>query len=88
MRNISTSPMQTFLHLILIMRRQFRTFAPAKRSKMVTELLIVWALGVVAFFVLWALLAKVVQRITRKRNDAAQTDEKTPEDKQSTNTEQ
>ena len=70
------------------MRRQFRTFAPAKRSKMVTELLIVWALGVVAFFVLWALLAKVVQRITRKRNDAAQTDEKTPEDKQSTNTEQ
>ena len=55
---------------------------------MVTELLIVWALGVVAFFVLWVLLAKVVQRITRKRNDAAQTDEKTPEDKQSTNTEQ
>ncbi len=55
---------------------------------MVTELLIVWALGVVAFFVLWALLAKVVQRITQKKYDAVQTNEETPEDKQSTNIEQ
>jgi len=34
---------------------------------MVTELLIVWAIGVVAFFVLWAILTKVVQRISRKK---------------------
>ena len=39
---------------------------------MVTELIIVWAIGVVAFFVLWAVLAKVVHRISerkRKRED-------------------
>ena len=42
---------------------------------MVTELIIVWAVAVVAFFVLWALLAKVVQRISKKKEDAAQKDE-------------
>ena len=31
------------------------------------QLIIVWAIGVVAFFVLWAILAKVVQRISRKK---------------------
>ena len=37
---------------------------------MVIELVIVWALAVVAFFVLWAILAKVVQRISnRKQKD-------------------
>ena len=55
---------------------------------MVTELVVVWILAVVAFFVLWALLAKVVQRIAKKKDGLAQTNDMTSEDKQSTNTEQ
>ena len=35
---------------------------------MVVKLLIVWILAVVAFFVLWALLAKVVKQISDKKN--------------------
>ena len=35
---------------------------------MVTELVVVWALAVVAFFVLWAILAKVVQRISNRKH--------------------
>jgi HAMP domain-containing protein len=35
---------------------------------MVIELIIVWVLAVVAFFVLWALLAKVVQRISNRKH--------------------
>ena len=35
---------------------------------MVVKLIIVWALAVVAFFVLWALLAKAVKRISEKKN--------------------
>ena len=37
-------------------------------------LLMVWALGVVAFFVLWAILAKVIKRISerKQKDDAAQ----------------
>ena len=50
------------------MRRQFRTFAPEKKIEMVTELVIVWALAVVAFFVLWAILAKVIQRISNRKH--------------------
>ena len=45
------------------------------------QLIIVWAIGVVAFFVLWAILAKVVQRISRKKeaekSAEAQTNEAT-----------
>ena len=47
---------------------------------MVTELLIVWIVGVVAFFVLWAILLKVIKRISEKKSqnqDAVQ--EKTTE---------
>lgn len=49
---------------------------------MVTELLVVWIVGVVAFFTLWVILAKVVHRISeRKRHNEdtaqAQTDENT-----------
>ena len=41
-----------------------------KSSIMVTELLVIWIVAVVAFFALWALLAKVVHRISeRKRHD-------------------
>ena len=35
---------------------------------MVVKLLFVWFLGVVAFFVLWALLAKVIKRISEKKH--------------------
>ena len=34
---------------------------------MVRSLLFVWLVGVVAFFVLWALLATLVRRISEKR---------------------
>ena len=34
---------------------------------MVVKLIFVWFLGVVAFFVLWAILAKVVHRISEKK---------------------
>ena len=37
---------------------------------MVIELLIVWAVGVVAFFVLWAILAKVIKRISERKGHA------------------
>ena len=55
---------------------------------MVTELVVVWAIAVVAFFVLWAILAKVIQRITKKKEDASQTNDEHLEDNQSTHTEQ
>ena len=35
---------------------------------MVAKLVFVWFLGVVAFFVLWALLAKVIRHISEKKN--------------------
>jgi len=34
---------------------------------MVTELLVVWIVGVVAFFSLWAILLKVIKRISEKK---------------------
>ena len=37
-------------------------------SKMVTELLVVWIVGVVAFFVLWAILLKVIKRISERKH--------------------
>ena len=39
-------------------------------SIMVTELLVVWIVGVVAFFVLWAVLLKVIKRISEKKQKA------------------
>ena len=35
---------------------------------MVTKLLFVWLLGVVAFFVLWAILAKIIHKISEKKH--------------------
>ena len=48
-----------------------KSFLPLRQnlSKMVTELLVVWIVGVVAFFVLWAILAKVVQRISNRKHE-------------------
>jgi len=42
---------------------------------MVTELLVVWVVGVVTFFALWAILLKVIKRISEKRHkeDTAET---------------
>ena len=42
-------------------------------SKMVTELLIVWIVGVVAFFVLWAILLKVIKCISEKKEQRKMT---------------
>jgi len=41
---------------------------------MVTQLIIVWALGVVAFFALWAILAKVIKHISEKKNKSKNTE--------------
>jgi flagellar biosynthesis protein FlhB len=35
---------------------------------MVKSLLLVWLVGVVAFFVLWALLASIIKRVSDKKN--------------------
>ena len=39
------------------------------------QLIIVWAIGVVAFFVLWAVLSKVVQKISEKKRRSENDDE-------------
>ena len=52
------------------MSRLFFYLCTRELSKMVTELLIVWIVGVVAFFVLWAVLTKVIKRISEKRQKA------------------
>jgi flagellar biosynthesis/type III secretory pathway M-ring protein FliF/YscJ len=52
---------------------------------MVIQLIIVWALGVVAFFSLWAILTKVIKRISERKHkddpahEVADTMETTPE---------
>ena len=46
---------------------------------MVTELLVVWIVGVVAFFALWAILLKVIKRISeRKHKDDAACEDADP----------
>ena len=35
---------------------------------MVKSLILVWVVGVIAFFVLWALLASIVKRVSEKKN--------------------
>ena len=39
---------------------------------MIKSLLFVWVLAVIAFFVLWALIALVVRRISERKNNAQQ----------------
>ncbi len=63
----------TFLHLILICRADFVPLHP-NLNKMVTELLIVWIFGVVSFFVLWAILAKIIKHISDKKNKSKNTE--------------
>ena len=52
-------------------------------SKMVTELLIMWIVGVVAFFVLWAILLKVIKRISEKKAQSKAELEEKPTDLES-----
>ena len=47
---------------------QLRADSFYQLNTMVTELLIVWIVGVVAFFVLWAILLKVIKRISEKKS--------------------
>ena len=42
-------------------------------NKMVTELLIVWIVGVVSFFVLWAILAKIIKHISDRKSKSKNT---------------
>ena len=48
---------------------------------MVTELLVVWVIGVVAFFALWAVLLKVIKWISEKRNPKWESFQEEPEEK-------
>ncbi len=69
------------------MSRRFRTFAP-NFEQMVTELLVVWVIAVVAFFALWAILLKVIKRISEKKGQAkAAIQEEATEEKASTESE-
>ena len=67
MRNFLTHSEQLFSYLILINTVPISYLCSRKSGKMVTELIIVWALAVVAFFVLWAVLLKVIQRISKRK---------------------
>lgn len=51
---------------------------------MVKSLLLVWLIGVVAFFVLWALLAKVIRRISEKKHQGELSAEETDKEKPAT----
>ena len=46
---------------------------------MIVELLVIWVVAVVAFFVLWVVLAKVVQKISQKTARFASTGMKAEE---------
>ena len=55
------------------MRARFCIFAPLNWYYMVIELLIVWVVGVVAFFVLWAVLLKVIKKISERKSQKEET---------------
>ena len=57
------------------MHSVFVSLQSQKKIGMVTELLTVWLVGVVTFFVLWAVLAKVIKRISERKNNPEQTAE-------------
>ena len=71
-----------FFHTYINMSLRFCTFAPEKLSKMVTELLVVWIVGVVAFFALWAILLKVIKRISEKKSQTKEAVQEKPDDKE------
>ncbi len=47
---------------------------------MVRSLLLVWILAVIAFFVLWALIALMVRHISEKRETRTKQEENAPEE--------
>ena len=49
---------------------------------MITELLVVWIVGVVSFFVLWAILLKVIKRISEKKEKQKELSGQEENDKQ------
>ena len=51
---------------------------------MVTELLVVWIVGVVAFFALWAVLLKVIKRISEKKSQTKDTIQEEATEKEAT----
>ena len=52
--------------------------ASTKQQTMVTELIIVWVIGVVAFFVLWAILTKIMHKISEKKRKEEDDNENAP----------
>ena len=62
------------------MHPKFERIKAVKSDSMatVTSLIIVWAIAVVAFFVLWAILLKVVRRISEKKEQRKKDLEKNP----------
>ena len=67
----------TFLHLILIYRTNFiplqanLEFQDFKiMGAEAIQLIIIWAIGVVVFFALWAILLKVIKWISEKKSQA------------------
>lgn len=53
--------------IFVFLRRFFESKVSGMIDSETLTLIIMWAIGVVAFFALWAILAKVVQRISRKK---------------------
>ena len=81
--------LRTLFYTFINMSYRFLYFCQQIQETMNSEtltLMIVWGIAVVAFFVLWAILAKVVQRIGKKKKDAAQKDETVQDDTQPTET--
>lgn len=54
-----------------------------QKYEMVTELIVVWFIGVVAFFALWAVLLKVIKRISEKKEQRKTNLEEKPTDLES-----
>ena len=48
---------------------------------MVTELLVVWVVGVVTFFALWTVLLKVIKWISEKKNPKGESFQEESEEK-------
>ena len=46
---------------------------PENKTKMVTQLIIVWAIAVVSFFALWALLTSIFHKISARKGEKTET---------------
>ena len=68
-RKWATKKSKLFSHLYLLICPPISYLCTHNLCKMVTELLVVWIVGVVAFFVLWAVLLKVIRRISDRKGE-------------------